>query len=35
MSISLFEHNRIAYDSVVSMLAETGKAEMIPSYWYR
>lgn len=29
MSISLFEHNRIAYDSAVSMLAETGKAAII------
>ena len=29
MSIELYEHNRIAYESAVSMLAETGKAAVI------
>lgn len=29
MSIELFEHNQIAYESAVSMLAETGKAAVI------
>ena len=29
MSIALYEHNRIAYESVVSMLAQTGKAAVV------
>jgi superfamily II DNA or RNA helicase len=29
MSFLLFEHNRIAYDAAISMLAETGKAAII------
>ncbi len=29
MSIELYEHNRIAYESAVSMLAETGKAAVV------
>ena len=29
MGISLFEHNRIAYESAVSLLAETGRAAII------
>ena len=29
MSISLFEHNRIAYSAAVSMLTETGKAAIV------
>ncbi len=29
MSIELYEHNRIAYESAISMLAETGKAAVI------
>ena len=29
MSIELYEHNRIAYESAVSMLAKTGKAAVI------
>ena len=29
MAVSLFPHNQSAYDSAVSMLAETGKAAII------
>lgn len=29
MSISLFKHNRIAYNAAVSMLTETGKAAIV------
>lgn len=29
MSIELFEHNQIAYESAAAMLAETGKAAVI------
>ena len=29
MAIELFEHNRIAYEAVVEMLKETGKAAIV------
>ena len=29
MAIALFEHNRIAYEAAVSLLAETGKAAVV------